>query len=102
MISMLPLKISRFLEPAPLSQSQVGQARPRLAAAEAPALAPVEALTPEYDRRVTANRRMQDRRSAEQSTFLDTRSSQGRRRTPGRRAGDQTLPARPKAISVMA
>lgn len=80
----------------------MGQARPRLAAAEAPTLAPVEAIAPEQDRRVTASRRMQERRASEQSTFLDTRASQGRRRNPGRRAEDQQLPTLRRTISVKA
>jgi hypothetical protein len=102
MISMLPLKISSFLERAPLPQAQVGQARPRLAAAEAPALVPVEATAPDHDRRITASRRTQERRSGEQSTFLDTRTDRGRRRNPGRRAEDQLFPALRRAISVKA
>jgi hypothetical protein len=102
MISMLPLKISSFLERAPLPRAQVGQARPRLAAAEAPTLAPVEAIRPDHDRRVTASRRQQERREGEQSTFLDTRTTQGRRRNPGRRAEDQQLPTLRRAISVKA
>lgn len=102
MISMLPLKISSFLERAPLPQAQVGQARPRLAAAEAPTLAPVQAIPPDHDRRVTASRRQQERRGGEQSAFLDTRSSRGRRRNPGRRAEDQIVPLLRKGISVRA
>jgi len=102
MISMLPLKISSFLERAPLPRTQVGQARPRLAAAEAPTLAPVEVIAPEHDRRVMATRRVEERRAVEQATFLDTRAAQGRRRNPGRRAEDQKLPALRRAISVRA
>jgi hypothetical protein len=102
MISMLPLKISSFLERAPLPQTRLGQARARLAAAEAPVVAPADAGLPEQDRRVTATRRVQDRRESEQPAFLDTRIAQGRRRNNGRRAEDQLVPALRKAISVKA
>ena len=97
---MLPLKISTFLERAPLPQTQVAPARQRLAAAEAPLVAPVEAGPPEHERRVTASRRALDRRASEQPTFLDTRIAQGRRRNAGRRAEDQLVPGLRKAISI--
>ena len=102
MISMRGLKISSFLERTPLPQPQVGPARQRLAAAEAPVGAPVDARAPNEERRVTANRRSMERREAEQPTFLDTRIAQGRRRNPGRRADDQRLPSLRIAISVQA
>lgn len=102
MISMLPLKISSFLERTPLPQAHVGAARPRLTAAEAPAITQVEPTQPGHDRRINGNRRMQERRASEQSTFLDTRTMQGRRRNPGRRAEDQQGSSLRKTISVRA
>lgn len=102
MTGMNPLKISSFLERAPLPQTRVAQARARLAAAEAPLVAPVEAGPPEHDRRVTANRRMLERRESEQAAFLNTRITQSRRRNSGRRAEDQQAPAPRKSISTKA
>jgi len=99
MISMFPLKINSFLERAPVQTSSVGAMRPRLAAAESPTLAPAPAVRPEHDRRMLTDRRMQDRRASEQPAFLDTRVQQGRRRTTGRRAGDQQARL---AISIQA
>jgi hypothetical protein len=102
MISMLPLKISSFLERAPLPKASVGPLRPRLAAAESPTLAPAQAVMPEQDRRVNGNRRTMERRGSEQAAFLDTRMPQGRRRNPGRRAEDRQDQAPRMAISVKA
>jgi hypothetical protein len=102
MISMLPLKISSFLERAPLPQTHVAPARPRLAAAEAPLLAPVAPAPPDHDRRVNGDRRVLERRESGLPAVRDTRSSHGRRRSPGRRAEDQQAPALRKAISIQA
>jgi hypothetical protein len=102
MISMFPLKISSFLERAPLPQASVGPMRPRLAAAESPTLAPAQALMPEQDRRVNGKRRSLERRGSEQATMLDTRTPQGRRRNPGRRAEDRQEQGARMAISVKA
>jgi hypothetical protein len=98
---MHPLKISSFLERAPIPSTRLAPARARLAAAESPLLAPVEASPPEHERRSMASRRTMERRASELPAFLDTRSSQGRRRNPGRRAEDQA-PALRVAISVRA
>ena len=75
---------------------------PRLAPEAAPALMPLEAAPAPRDRRVLANRRQGDRREAQQTAFLDTRSSSGRRRTPGRRAEDQDVGVLYKRISIRA
>lgn len=102
MISMTSLKISKFLERAPLPQTRVAQARPRLATAEAPPGRAVEAGRPEHERRVTANRRVLERRASEQAAFLDTRIGHSRRRNAGRRAEDLQAPALRKSISTKA
>ena len=99
---MIPLKISNFLERAPLPQGQVTPMRARLPAAKTPVAAPEPAAPPEYDRRVNASRRVGDRRESEAPAFLDTRVSQGRRRNPGRRAEDQQTPGLRKPISIKA
>jgi hypothetical protein len=99
---MLPLKISNFLERTPLPQSYVKPMRARQNAAEAPPVAPVQAEPPAYERRVNANRRQADRREKEAPAFLDTRVSQGRRRSPGRRAEDQQAPGQRMPISIKA
>jgi hypothetical protein len=99
---MLPLKISSFLERPPLPQGQVTPMRQRSNASEAPTVAPVQAAAPAYDRRVNASRRVGDRRESEAPAFLDTRVSQGRRRSVGRRAEDQAAPGLRKPISIKA
>jgi hypothetical protein len=99
---MQSLKISSFLERAPLPRARLAPARPRLTAAEAPLVAPADAVAPDDERRILASRRAQDRRASAQSTFLDTRGAQGRRRNPGRRADDQQSPSGRMAISVKA
>ena len=76
--------------------------RARQNAAEAPPVATVQAAPPEYDRRVNASRRQADRREKEAPAFLDTRISQGRRRSPGRRAEDQQAPGQRLPISIKA
>ena len=88
MVSMFPLKISNLLQRPVLPQATVGPLRPRLAAAESPVSA-VEAGRPEQERRMTANRRVSERRENEQAAFLDTRIGKSRRRSAGRRAEDQ-------------
>lgn len=60
---------------------------------EAPDTLPVE-------RRVQADRRLGERRERQQATFLNTRKTQGRRRSPGRRASDlgHEIPYKPISI----
>ncbi|MFL6657192.1 MAG: hypothetical protein ACJ8GW_03910 [Massilia sp.] len=76
--------------------------RPRLTAAESPVLAPLGPLAPDVERRSLGNRRVGDRRGAEQPTTLDTRAPQGRRRNRGRRAEDQLDQTPSLRISVRA
>jgi hypothetical protein len=99
---MFPMKITRFLERVPIPHAPVGAMRPRLTAAESPVLAPLGPLAPDVERRSQGNRRVGDRRSAEQPTTLDTRTAQGRRRNRGRRAEDRLDQAANTRISVRA
>lgn len=99
---MLPLKISSFFDPPASRPPQITPLRPRTPLADSPKLVPVEALPPERDRRVTGERRRQDRREKEQALFLDTRMGQSRRRSTGRRADDMQNGRSPLAISIKA
>lgn len=65
-------------------------------------MAKLDAVEPAHDRRRQGNRRHNDRREGQQPAFLDTRSSNGRRRTPGRRAEDQQAGVVFKRISITA
>ena len=99
---MLPLRINRLYTAALARPSQVAPAQPPPALGDSPALELMKTVMPERDRRVVADRRMQDRREKDQSLMLDTRTGQTRRRTPGRRAQDQNKRDIYLAISVKA
>lgn len=77
------------------------QRRPDLGTApKLPTLGP--SGPPRYERRQQGDRRTTERREKEQTAFLDTRTPQGRRRSSGRRAGDQYQPEFRLSISVRA
>lgn len=100
---MIPLRPGRILERAPApSRPTAITAMPRLAPEAAPAITPLDPAQAPRDRRTQNNRRQGDRREAQQTAFLDTRSSSGRRRTPGRRAEDQEVGVLYKRISIRA
>lgn len=52
------------------------------------------------ERRKTPDRRGEDRREKQQATFLNTRKTQGRRQTAGRRASDSERKLDYKPISL--
>lgn len=52
------------------------------------------------ERRQIHNRRATDRREKQQSTFLNTRKTQGRRQTAGRRASDANIKLDYRPISL--
>ncbi|WMW81177.1 hypothetical protein RF679_02555 [Undibacterium cyanobacteriorum] len=52
------------------------------------------------ERRKTPDRRGNDRREKQQATFLNTRKTQGRRQTAGRRASDSEVKLDYKPISL--
>ena len=98
---MLPLRVIPYFErpkPIPTGVAPV-QRRP-----DSPTSSPLPALQPgvrpPYERRKTDTRRVNDRREKEQAAFRDTRTPQGRRRSPGRRATDQYDGASPATISI--
>lgn len=98
---MLPVKIASYFDKPPPPQQQLGPGRLRPASPQAPKLVIVQGVAPEVDRRV-GNRRTMERREREQALMLDTRTAQGRRRNPGRRAEDQYAPEARKPISIRA
>jgi hypothetical protein len=99
---MFPVKINNyFKQPAP-PQANPGPGRMQPASQQPPPrLVAVENVAPEQDRRMS-NRRTLERREREQAAFLDTRTPLGRRRSPGRRVGDQLAPDVRKSISIKA
>ncbi|MES2019205.1 MAG: hypothetical protein V4484_22150 [Pseudomonadota bacterium] len=98
---MFPLKINRITTRPTLRSVPVDALRPRMAAPESPQVTQVEANPAEHERRLLADRRAQERRAQDLPAFLDTRVSQGRRRSSGRRAADLHGQAR-MGISVKA
>lgn len=100
---MLPIQIISLYERPPPVQTGVPpvQRRPDIATLPRP-VATEFVAPPKFERRVNGNRRQNERREREQNAFLDTRTSQGRRRSAGRRAEDQYPPESRIAISVKA
>ncbi|MEJ7805969.1 MAG: hypothetical protein WKG03_08630 [Telluria sp.] len=98
---MLPVKIANYFDKPPPPQQHVGPGRLRPASPQPPKLVVVQGVAPDVDRRM-GNRRTMERREKEQALFLDTRTPQGRRRNPGRRAEDQLAPEDRKTISIKA
>lgn len=98
---MLPVKITNYLNNLPAPQSGLGPGRVRPPSQQPPKLLGVQSVVPDEERRV-ASRRTLERRERDQASFLDTRTPHGRRRTPGRRAGDQLAPEVRRSISIKA
>lgn len=94
-------KINRIPARPTLRSVPVDALRPRMAAAESPQVAQVEANPAGHERRLLAERRGADRRAQDLPAFLDTRVSQGRRRSNGRRMTDRNGQLK-LAISVKA
>jgi hypothetical protein len=99
---MFPVKIANYFNnPAP-PQSSPGPGRMQPASQQPPPrLVALDKVAPEQDRR-TSTRRTIERRERDLAAFLDTRTPLGRRRSPGRRAGDQLAPDVRKSISIRA
>jgi hypothetical protein len=99
---MFPVKIANYFnKPAP-PQSSPGPGRMQPASQQPPPrLVAVDNVAPEQDRRMSTRRTM-ERRERDLAAFLDTRTPLGRRRSPGRRAGDQLAPDVRKSISIRA
>ena len=98
---MLPVKIANYFDKPPPPQPQLGPGRLRPASPQPPKPVMVQGVAPEVDRRANKRRTM-ERREREQALFLDTRTPQGRRRNPGRRAEDQYAPEARTSISIRA
>ncbi|MBI3285651.1 MAG: hypothetical protein HYZ65_12505 [Burkholderiales bacterium] len=90
---LFPLSVLRYFEPASEQRSPLAAVRP--AGRQPSAAAGKEASSwPEVERRKLDTRRQADRREKQQAILLDTRKTQGRRRTAGRRSDDsQAAPA---------
>lgn len=100
---MFPLRIISYAErPKPIPTGVAPVERSRDATQSTPLPALEAGKRPPYERRMQGNRRTSERREKEQAAFLDTRTAQGRRRSPGRRAEDQYDPQARIAISIRA
>lgn len=85
---MLSLKVLRFFGQVP--QQQLPSPKIVAASARSSHTSPAseELSWPDIERRNIADRRQKDRRDKQQAILLETRKTQGRRRSPGRRITD--------------
>ena len=96
---MLPLQILRIFDPPRPTSDQSPISTPRAASAPQNETSQTVAVVQE-ERRKAQDRRNNDRREKQQSTFLNTRKTQGRRHSPGRRATDQANKMDHRPISL--
>lgn len=83
---MFPLQLSRIFDYQQPETDVYRSEQSRVAHGVRPSLPAVSIVVEE--RRKVSERRTDDRRLKQQATFLNTRKTQGRRRSPGRRATD--------------
>jgi hypothetical protein len=96
-IIMFPLKLMRILDYA---QPKTDLRPPQTIKGSGESASEVDVDTPPTERRNSDNRRTNDRREKQASTFLNTRKRQGRRVSHGRRASDLTGQLAYKPISL--